>query len=82
MTEVLLCVELALLILVSVLSVAILLHLRRQDMKRECANRGLLAPDEVTEAEAEKSRRMDDGVNALMTYSVKLGRGRTSGGEP
>lgn len=37
---------------------------------------------EDTETESRKSREMDEGFDNLMTYTVKLDRGRMTGGEP
>lgn len=38
-------------------------------------------PDEVPD-EARRGRQMDEGFDNLMTYTVKLGHGRETGGEP
>lgn len=78
MTEALLILVSVLLAPVSALAVVFLVRLRRE-MPRGSER---AAMNEAEKAAAEEGRRMDDGFNALMTYSVKLGRGRVSGGEP
>lgn len=79
MTDILLVLVLALLIPTFALSVRLSIRLWRQETTVPHTEPAM---DEEAKAEAEQGRRMDDGFNALMTYSVKLGRGRTSGGEP
>ena len=37
---------------------------------------------EAAEAEARRSREMDEGFDNVMGYTVNLGRGRSTGGEP
>ena len=38
--------------------------------------------DEAAEEEARRSRSMNEGFENLMQYEVRLGRGKTTGGEP
>lgn len=78
MTEILLVLVLVLLVPVFALSVVLSARLWRQEklQDRKCQEQEE-APDK-----AEEDRSMDEGFSNLMTYSVKLGRGRTSGGEP
>lgn len=79
MTDILLVLVLALLIPTFALSVRLSIRLWQQETTVPHTEPAM---DEEAKAEAEQGRMMDDGFNALMTYSVKLGRGRTSGGEP
>lgn len=62
--------------------VLIFLRLTRSDRERKADDRVQEAMDEAAEAEARRSRAMDEGFDNVMSYSVKLGRGRTTGGEP
>lgn len=82
MTDMLLVLVLVLLVPVFAVSVAQGFRMWKKDMERDGDARVQAAMDEAAAAEAEQGRRMDDGFNALMTYSVTLGRGRTTGGEP
>lgn len=55
---------------------------RRLDERVEAAARTEQRTYDRTEAEeTRQSRAMEQGIENLMTYQVKLGRGRTSGGE-
>ena len=54
---------------------------RRLDQRVEAAVREERYRDEADEREARQSRAMEEGIENLMTFEVKLGRGRTSGGE-
>ena len=54
---------------------------RRLDERVEAAVREERYRDETDEKEARQSRAMEEGIENLMTFEVKLGRGRTSGGE-
>lgn len=76
MTNVLLILMLVLLAPMSALSVTAFIRMRRKDILRESGHR-----EQANEQNTE-DRSMDEGFSNLMTYSVKLGRGRTSGGEP
>ena len=62
--------------------VLIFLRLTRGDRERKADDRVQEAMDEAAEAEARRSRAMDEGFDNVMSYSVKLGHGRTTGGEP
>ena len=42
----------------------------------------LVVSDEAAEEEARRSRSMNEGFENLMQYEVRLGRGKTTGGEP
>ena len=52
------------------------------DLDRQAEDRLQTAMDEAAEAEERRSREMDEGFDNLMGYTVKLGRGRSTGGEP
>lgn len=82
MTNLLLVLVLVLLVPVFAVSVAQGIRMWKKEAERVSDARVQAAMDEAAAAEAEQGRRMDDGFNALMTYSVKLGRGRATGGEP
>lgn len=71
MTDILLLMVLVLLAPVSVLSVRLLRH-----------EKTAAEVDKAARESAEAGRRMDEGFDNLMTYSVNLGHGRMSGGEP
>ena len=62
--------------------VLIFLRLTRVDREKEAEAHVQEAMDEAAEAEARRSRAMDEGFDNVMSYSVKLGHGKTTGGEP
>lgn len=76
MTVILLALVLVLLVPVCALSVELLVRLRGS------GGRERTAQNEADRAAAEAGRKMDEGFDNLMTYSVSLGQGRVSGGEP
>lgn len=57
---------------------------RRREMEQSglCDAAVQEAMDEAAEAEARRSRAMDEGFDNLMGYTVNLGRGRSTGGGP
>ena len=57
-------------------------RLTRVDREKEAEAHVQEAMDEAAEAEARRSRDMDEGFDNLMGYTVNLGRGRSTGGEP
>lgn len=82
MTETMLCVAVVLLVLSavgSIVAMAVVLKLARAlvDAHAEPPDR-----DEAAEDETRRSRQMDEGFDNLMSYSVKIGHGRVTGGEP
>lgn len=82
MTETMLCVAVALLAVSAVGSLvagAVALKLARALVD---AHAEPTARDEGLEEEARRSRQMDEGFDNLMTYAVKIGHGRVTGGEP
>ena len=62
--------------------VLIFLRLTRVDLEKEAEAHVQDAMDEAAEAEARRSREMDEGFDNVMGYTVNLGRGRSTGGEP
>ena len=66
--ELLLCVNILMLFMLAILNMALYARMTRSDRERK-------ADDKVQEA-------MDEGFDNVMSYSVKLGRGKTTGGEP
>lgn len=82
MTNMLLFAVLTMLVPVFAVSVVLAVRMWKPAVERGNEERVQAALDDAAETEAERSRRMDDGFNALMTYSVKLGHGRMTGGEP
>lgn len=82
MVAFLLGVVIALMIMLSVLNMAIYARVTRGDRERKSDEKAQEAMDEAAEAEARRSRDMDEGFDNLMGYTVNLGRGRSTGGEP
>lgn len=62
--------------------VLIFLRLTRVDREKKADEKVQDAMDEAAEAEARRSREMDEGFDNVMGYTVNLGRGRSTGGEP
>lgn len=82
MVEFLLGVVITLIVMLAVLNMAIYLRVTRGDRERKAEESVQEAMDEAAEAEARRSRDMDEGFDNLMGYTVKLGHGRSTGGEP
>ena len=82
MTELLLFVNIVVLLMLGVVNMTLYIRMTRSDRERKADDRVQEAMDEAAEAEARRSRAMDEGFDNVMSYSVKLGRGRTTGGEP
>ena len=82
MTELLLFVNIVVLLMLGAVNMTIYIRMTRSDRERKADDRVQEAMDEAAEAEARRSRAMDEGFDNVMSYSVKLGRGRTTGGEP
>lgn len=81
MTNVLLALVLALLLLVAA-QTSLLVHMQRS---RPSTTEPEHTPPDRTEQEREDergNRAIDEGFENIMTYQVNLGHGRTSGGEP
>ena len=80
--ELLLCVNILMLFMLAILNMALYVRVTRSDRERKADDKVQDAMDEAAEAEARRSRAMDEGFDNVMSYSVKLGRGKTTGGEP
>ena len=79
--ELLLCVNILMLFMLAILNMALYVRLTRSDRERKADDKVQDAMDEAAEDEARRSRAMDEGFDNVMSYSVKLGRGKTTGGE-
>ena len=80
--ELLLCVNILMLFMLAILNMALYARVTRSDRERKADDKVQEAMDDAAEAEAIRSRAMDEGFDNVMSYSVKLGRGKTTGGEP
>ena len=80
--ELLLCVNILMLFMLAILNMVLYARVTRSDRERKADDKVQEAMDEAAEAEARRSRAMDEGFDNVMSYSVKLGRGKTTGGEP
>ena len=81
MTELLLCVNIVVLLMLGAVNMALYSRVTRADREKKADERVQDAMDEVAEAEARRSREMDEGFDNVMGYTVNLGRGRSTGGE-
>lgn len=79
--ELLLCVNILMLFMLAILNMALYARVTRSDRERKADDKVQEAMDEAAEDEARRSRAMDEGFDNVMSYSVKLGRGKTTGGE-
>ena len=80
--ELLLCVNILMLFMLAILNMALYARVTRSDRERKADDKVQEAMDEAAEAEARRSRDMDEGFDNLMGYTVNLGRERSTGGEP
>ena len=80
--ELLLCVNILMLFMLAILNMSLYARVTRSDRERKADDKVQEAMDDAAEAEARRSRAMDEGFDNVMSYSVKLGRGKTTGGEP
>ena len=80
--ELLLCVNILMLFMLAILNMVLYARVTRSDRERKADDKVQDAMDDAAEAEARRSRAMDEGFDNVMSYSVKLGRGKTTGGEP
>ena len=80
--ELLLCVNILMLFMLAILNMALYARVTRSDRERKADDKVQEAMDDAAEEEARRSRAMDEGFDNVMSYSVKLGRGKTTGGEP
>ena len=81
MTELLLCVNIVVLLMLGAVNMTIYIRMTRSDRERKADDKVQEAMDEAAEDEVRRSRAMDEGFDNVMSYSVKLGRGKTTGGE-
>ena len=81
MTELLLCVNIVVLLMLGAVNMSLYIRVTRSDRERKADDKVQEAMDDAAEAEARRSRDMDEGFDNVMSYSVKLGRGKTTGGE-
>lgn len=81
MTNLLLCVNIVVLLMLHSVVVMTYLRVARNDRERKADEQVQAAMDEAAEADARRSREMDEGFDNLMGYTVNLGRGRSTGGE-
>ena len=79
--ELLLCVNILMLFMLAILNMALYARVTRSDRERKADDKVQDAMDDAAEDEARRSRAMDEGFDNVMSYSVKLGRGKTTGGE-
>ena len=82
MTELLLFVNIVVLLMLGAVNMTLYIRMTRSDRERKADDKVQEAMDDAAEAEARRSRAMDEGFDNVMSYSVKLGRGKTTGGEP
>ena len=80
--ELLLCVNILMLFMLAILNMALYARVTRSDRERKADDKVQEAMDDAAEDEVRRSRAMDEGFDNVMSYSVKLGRGKTTGGEP
>ena len=82
MTEFLLCVNIVVLLMLCAVNMALYIRMTRADREKKADEKVQEAMDEAAEAEVRRSREMDEGFDNVMGYTVNLGRGRSTGGEP
>ena len=82
MTELLLCVNIVVLLMLGAVNMALYIRMTRADREKKADEKVQDAMDEAAEEEARRSREMDEGFDNVMGYTVNLGRGRSTGGEP
>ena len=82
MTELLICVNIVVLLMLGAVNMALYIRVTRADRETKADEKVQDAMDEAAEAEARRSREMDEGFDNVMGYTVNLGRGRSTGGEP
>ena len=82
MVEFLLFVLIVMVMVTSLLNLAVYSRIARKEQERKAEDVVQAAMDEAAEEEARRSRSMNEGFENLMQYEVRLGRGKTTGGEP
>ena len=81
MTNILLALVLAMLVFVALLNMALYVRVVRKEQEAKAEEKIQAAMDEAAEEEQRKSRSMDEGVDNIMGFQVKLGHGKSTGGE-
>ena len=82
MVEFLLFLNIVILLMLVAVNMALYIRVTRADREKKADEKVQDAMDEAAEAEARRSREMDEGFDNVMGYTVNLGRGRSTGGEP
>ena len=82
MVEFLIFLKIVILIMLGAVNMALYARVTRSDREKKADEKVQAAMDDAAEEEARRSRDMDEGVENLMRCSVKLGHGKTTGGEP
>ena len=82
MVEFLIFLNIVILIMLGAVNMALYIRMTRADREKKADEKVQDAMDEAAEAEARRSREMDEGFDNVMGYPVTLGRGRSTGGEP
>lgn len=82
MVEFLFFLNIVILIMLGTVNMALYIRVTRADREKKADEKVQDAMDEAAEAEARRSREMDEGFDNVMGYTVNLGRGRSTGGEP
>ena len=82
MVEFLIFLNIVILLMLGAVNMALYIRMTRADREKKADETVQDAMDEAAEAEARRSREMDEGFDNVMGYTVNLGRGRSTGGEP
>ena len=82
MVEFLIFLNIVILLMLGAVNIALYIRVTREDREKKADEKVQDAMDEAAEAEARRSREMDEGFDNVMGYTVNLGRGRSTGGEP
>ena len=82
MVEFLIFLNIVILLMLGAVNMALYNRVTMADREKKADEKVQDAMDEAAEAEARRSREMDEGFDAVMGYTVNLGRGRSTGGEP
>lgn len=81
MANILLVLILVLLCLVALMNVSLYVRVARKEQAAKSEETAQAAMDERAEDELRRSRLMDEGFDNLMGFQVKLGHGKSTGGE-
>ena len=82
MVEFLIFLNIVILLMLGAVNMALYARVTRADREKKADEKVQDAMDDAAEAEARRSREMDEGFDNVMGYTVNLGRGRSTGGEP